>query len=136
MTDPLVSLTNRLNINEDGEPLCESIVTNINDEIAFEIDGNSLVGRCNPERGAAQRINIAAPLELSEQTLKLAGSFVIEITDLKEQLESVNERLEKEIEVLRERLTTLEERIMIIAQITGQVLPEVALVIEPWLEES
>jgi len=66
---PAVWLVNRLNTDEEGAPLMEGIFANYNDDIIIEADENTLVGRSDPARGPAQRIQIEYPLWMRDGVL-------------------------------------------------------------------
>ena len=51
----------------------EFIVAGHNDDFALEVDGLTLVGRLDPERGPAQAIAVEEPLELVDGALKVTG---------------------------------------------------------------
>jgi hypothetical protein len=72
MIDPKIILPLR-----DGAPAHEFIVAGHNDDFALEVDGETLVGRLDPERGPAQAIAVEAPLELVNGALKLTGDVGI-----------------------------------------------------------
>jgi hypothetical protein len=67
--EPAVWLVNRLQVDEDGAPLMEGIFGNYNDDIILEADEGTLIGRSDPARGPAQRIQIEPPLWLRDGTL-------------------------------------------------------------------
>jgi hypothetical protein len=67
--EPAVWLVNRLQIDEDGAPLMEGIFANYNDDIILEADEGTLIGRSDPARGPAQRIEIEPPLWLRDGRL-------------------------------------------------------------------
>jgi hypothetical protein len=70
--DPEVWVLNRLKVDpEDGSSIKEALHSNHNDELLFECDGQSLVGRSEIERGAAHKITTQLPLYLEDHTLKL-----------------------------------------------------------------
>jgi hypothetical protein len=76
MTDPLVYLTNR-----DVTDKKEAIHTHHNDDIKIEVDSKSLVGRTDPERGAAQKIVVAAPLVLRDGQLFIDIALIGDFAD-------------------------------------------------------
>ena len=66
---PLAWLVNRLQTDDNNQPLMQGIFSNYNDDIVVEIDQDTLVGRTDPERGPAQSITVEAPLWLRDGTL-------------------------------------------------------------------
>jgi hypothetical protein len=66
MTDPAIYMANRDVTDEK-----EGIHTHYNDDIKFEVDSPSLVGRTHEGRGAAQKIVAVAPLTLANGQLSL-----------------------------------------------------------------
>jgi len=73
MIDPKITLPLRDRVDAAGEPLHEFVVAGHNDDFALEVDGQTLVGRLDPERGPAQTIAVEAPLELVDGALKVTG---------------------------------------------------------------
>ena len=73
MIDPKITLPLRDRVDAAGEPVHEFIVAGHNDDFALEVDGLTLVGRLDPERGPAQAIAVEAPLELVDGALKVTG---------------------------------------------------------------
>ena len=73
MIDPKITLPLRDRVDAEGEPVHEFIVAGHNDDFALEVDGQTLIGRVDPERGPAQAIAVEAPLELVDGALKVAG---------------------------------------------------------------
>jgi hypothetical protein len=67
--DPLVWLVNRLQVDEDNQPLMQGIFSNYNDDIVLEADSNTLIGRYDPERGPAQRLEIGDGLRVEDGVL-------------------------------------------------------------------
>jgi len=67
--DPLVWLVNRLQTDDDGDPLMEGIFSNYNDDIVLEADTNTLVGRFDPARGPAQALVIGDGLRIEDGVL-------------------------------------------------------------------
>jgi hypothetical protein len=106
MPDPTVTLTNRRNVLDDGEPLRESIVTNINDEIVLEIDSETLIGRTDAERGLAQAVTVRKPLELTEQVLGVTSEFQDTLTERFSALQELVNTLKEDITT---RIATLQE---------------------------
>ena len=51
---PLAWHVNRLQVDEDGQPLMEGLFSNYNDDIVLETDTNTILGRYDPARGPAQ----------------------------------------------------------------------------------
>jgi Chaperone of endosialidase len=76
MIDPKIILSLR-----DGAPANEFIVAGHNDDFALEVDGQTLVGRLDPERGPAQAIAVEAPLELVDGALKVSEDLLDRIAD-------------------------------------------------------
>jgi len=68
-TDPLAWLVNRLQVDDNGQPLMEGIFSNYNDDIVIETDSNTLLGRYDPERGPAQRLEIGDGLRVEDGVL-------------------------------------------------------------------
>jgi Chaperone of endosialidase len=68
MNDPEIILALR-----EGAPEHEFLVAGHNDDFALKVDGQTLVGRVDPERGQAQAIAVEAPLELVDGALKVTG---------------------------------------------------------------
>jgi len=66
---PLVWLVNRLQVDDDNQPLMEGIFSNYNDDIVVEIDSNTLVGRVSPGRGPAERLEIGDGLRVEDGVL-------------------------------------------------------------------
>jgi hypothetical protein len=66
MTDPAIYMANRDVTDEK-----EGIHTHYNDDIKFELDSPSLVGRTDEGRGAAQKIVAVAPLTVANGQLSL-----------------------------------------------------------------
>jgi Collagen triple helix repeat (20 copies) len=66
---PLVWLVNRLRVDEDNQPLMEGIFSNYNDDIVLEADTNTLIGRYDPARGPAQRLEIGDGLRVEDGVL-------------------------------------------------------------------
>ena len=67
---PLVWLVNRLQIDpEDNTPLMEGIFSNYNDDIVIETDSMTIVGRYDPARGPAQRLEIGDGLRVEDGVL-------------------------------------------------------------------
>jgi hypothetical protein len=62
--DPLAWLVNRLQEDENGQPLMEGIFSNYNDDIVMEADPNTLLGRYDPVRGPVQRLEIGDGLRI------------------------------------------------------------------------
>jgi hypothetical protein len=62
--DPLAWLVNRLQEDENGQPLMEGIFSNYNDDIVMEADPNTLLGRYDPVRGPVQRLEIGDGLRV------------------------------------------------------------------------
>ena len=73
MIDPEITLPLRDRVDAEGEPVHEFVVAGHNDDFALEVDGQTLVGRLDPERGPAQAIAVEAPLELVDGALKVTG---------------------------------------------------------------
>ena len=73
MIDPEITLPLRDRVDAAGEPVHEFVVAGHNDDFALEVDGQTLVGRGDPERGPAQAIVVEAPLELVDGALKVTG---------------------------------------------------------------
>ena len=73
MIDPEITLPLRDRVDAAGEPVHEFVVAGHNDDFALEVDGLTLVGRLDPERGPAQAIAVEAPLELVDGALKVTG---------------------------------------------------------------
>ena len=73
MIDPEITLPLRDRVDAAGEPVHEFVVAGHNDDFALEVDGQTLVGRVDPERGPAQAIAVEAPLELVDGALKVTG---------------------------------------------------------------
>ena len=67
--EPAAWLVNRMATDEDGAPLMQGIFSNYNDDILLEADEGTLIGRTDPARGPAQRIQIEPPLWLRDGTL-------------------------------------------------------------------
>jgi hypothetical protein len=82
MNDPEIILALR-----EGAPEHEFLVAGHNDHFALEVDGQSLVGRVDPERGQAQAIAVEAPLELVDGALGVT-----------EDLQALVDRIEDAIE--------------------------------------
>ena len=66
---PAVWLVNRLQVDEDGDPLMEGIFANYNDDIILEADSNTLVGRYSPARGPAESLIIGDGLRVEDGVL-------------------------------------------------------------------
>lgn len=66
MTDPVVQMANRT-----ATDLKEAIHTHYNDDIQFDVDSPSLVGRTEEGRGPPQKIAVVAPLNLADRQLSL-----------------------------------------------------------------
>jgi hypothetical protein len=66
MTDPVVEMANR-----DATDEMEGIHTHYNDDIKFEVDSPSLVGRTDEGRGPPQKIAVVSPLMLADRQLSL-----------------------------------------------------------------
>ena len=66
MTDPVVQMANRT-----ATDLKEAIHTHYNDDIQFDVDSPSLVGRTEEGRGPPQKITVVAPLTLADRQLSL-----------------------------------------------------------------
>src|SRR5512139_1648923 len=66
MTDPVIEMANR-----DVTDQKEGIHTHHNDDIKFELDSPSLVGRTDEGRGPPQKIVAVAPLLLANGQLSL-----------------------------------------------------------------
>ena len=66
---PAVWLINRLQTDEDGDPLMEGIFANYNDDIILEVDENTLVGRYSPARGPAETLIIGDGLRIEDGVL-------------------------------------------------------------------
>ena len=66
---PLAWLVNRLQVDEENQPLMEGIFSNYNDDIVVEIDSNTLVGRVSPGRGPAERLEIGDGLRVEDGVL-------------------------------------------------------------------
>jgi hypothetical protein len=73
MNDPEITLPLRDRVDAAGAPVHEFVVAGHNDDFALEVDGLTLVGRLDPERGPAQAIAVEAPLELVDGALKVTG---------------------------------------------------------------
>lgn len=73
MTDPKVWPLDRQNKGTDGKPIQHAIFTNANDEMVIEVDGNTLVGSSELNRGPAKAIKVVAPLYLLNNVLGSAG---------------------------------------------------------------
>jgi hypothetical protein len=71
MNDPEITLPLRDRVDAAGAPVHEFVVAGHNDDFALEVDGLTLVGRLDPERGPAQAIAVEAPLELVDGALKV-----------------------------------------------------------------
>ena len=72
LDDPEVWPLNTLKLDpEDGIPIKEALFANHNAEMAINVDGQSLVGRSEIDRGPAQKIKPIAPLSLLARQLKL-----------------------------------------------------------------
>ena len=67
--DPLAWMVNRLQTDEDGDPLMEGIFSNYNDDIVVEADSQTLIGRIDPERGPMQRIGLGGNLYFEDGKL-------------------------------------------------------------------
>ena len=66
---PAVWLVNRLQTDEDGDPLMEGIFANYNDDIILEADSNTLIGRYSPARGPAESLIIGEGLRVEDGVL-------------------------------------------------------------------
>ena len=66
---PAVWLINRLQVDEDGDPLMEGIFANYNDDIILEADSNTLIGRYSPARGPAESLIIGEGLRVEDGVL-------------------------------------------------------------------
>lgn len=66
---PLAWMVNRLQRDETGQPVMEGIFANYNDDIVLETDSNTLVGRYDPARGPAQRLEIGPGLRIEDGVL-------------------------------------------------------------------
>ena len=64
--DPLAWLVNRLQVDEDNQPLMQGIFSNYNDDITIDADENTLLGRVGPGRGPAQRLEIGDGLRVED----------------------------------------------------------------------
>lgn len=73
MLDPEITLPLRDRVDAAGALVHEFVVAGHNDDFALEVDGQTLVGRHDPERGPAQAIAVEAPLELVDGALKVTG---------------------------------------------------------------
>ena len=67
--DPLAWLVNRLQVDEDNQPLMQGIFSNYNDDIIIDADANTLLGRVGPGRGPAQRLEIGDGLRVEDGVL-------------------------------------------------------------------
>jgi hypothetical protein len=65
--DPKAWFPNELKVFANGEKVHESLFVNHNADIRLECDGASLVGRVDPSRGPAQKVEASAPLEMKEE---------------------------------------------------------------------
>jgi Collagen triple helix repeat (20 copies) len=66
---PAIWHINRLQTDEEGDPLMEGIFSNYNDDIVHEVDSGTVVGRFSPARGPAERIEVVHPLWIRDGTL-------------------------------------------------------------------
>jgi hypothetical protein len=64
--DPLAWHINRLQTDDNGQPLMEGIFSNYNDDIVLEADENTLIGRAGPGRGPVQRFEIGDGLRVED----------------------------------------------------------------------
>ena len=69
VSPPLAWLVNRLQVDEENQPLMEGIFSNYNDDIVLEADPNTLVGRYDPARGPAQALVIGDGLRIEDGVL-------------------------------------------------------------------
>lgn len=70
---PLAWMVNRLQRDDEGQPLMEGIFSNYNDDIVVEADPMTLVGRVSAARGPTERVGIGAGLYVENNTLKALG---------------------------------------------------------------
>jgi hypothetical protein len=75
--DPDVWFLNRLKADEDGLVM-EGIHSNYNDGLRFEVDGQSLVGRSDTDRGVAKKITVRSPLVLDDDQLLFNAEGIFE----------------------------------------------------------
>jgi hypothetical protein len=73
MKPPLAWMINRLQVDEDGQPLMEGIFSNYNDDILIEVDDYTLIGRGLGVRGPAERIAVGPGLTIENKTLIASG---------------------------------------------------------------
>ena len=75
--DPNVLLLNSLKFHEDdGQRVKEALFSNHNANMLLETDGPSLVGRSTPNRGVAKKINVLAPLTLTNEQLSFDTAII------------------------------------------------------------
>jgi hypothetical protein len=58
----------------EGEPIRESLHSNFNADMLLECESLSLVGRTDPKRGTAQKIEVLEPLILEDKKLSFDSS--------------------------------------------------------------
>ena len=68
-TPPLAWHINRLQVDEDGQPLMEGLFSNYNDDIVLETDSNTILGRYDPARGPVQSLEIGDGLRVEDGVL-------------------------------------------------------------------
>jgi len=113
MRAPEITLPLRERVDEDGAPVHEFVVAGLNDPYALEADGQSLVGRIDKERGAAQAIAVESPLELSGGALKapaMVGLLTL-ANDTKGQLDQHISAQEETDQALAQRLSDMDSQI-------------------------
>ena len=74
---PLAWHVNRLQVDEDGQPLMEGLFSNYNDDIVVETDPNTILGRADPARGPVQGLVIGAGLSVDDGVLAAEGGGAI-----------------------------------------------------------